>query len=226
VAGPAWSDDDPSDQGQIVANCRRLLAHIRTDARARRTPTADGIKGWHATIYQGCVVPAAAYIGNFRGDPSHPDLTDYEVGVGPTLADGYPERVGVWAAHVATEVDVFFDRVEHAFAALDPHLRPGARPRTVDLLREVVALTAVVHGEWIRIHPFANGNGRTARLWSAYVSLRYGLPVYVALKPRPDDVAYARAAKASMGRPPDFVGEHSEAIAVFAHLLNLALLQP
>ena len=221
-----WSDDDPGDQGRIVANCQRLLAEIRTAALVRQAATADDVKRWHTTIYEGCVVPPASYAGNFRGDPRHPELVDYEVGVGPTLADGYPERVGVWAVDVAAELDVFFDRLQQAFAALDPHLAAGRRPKTVDLLHEIVALTAVVHGEWIRIHPFANGNGRTARLWAAYVSLRYGLPVYVALKPRPGDVAYARAAKASMGRPPNFVGDHSEAIAVFAHLLSLALLAP
>jgi fido (protein-threonine AMPylation protein) len=226
VAGPGWSDDHPGDQGRIVANCGGLLADIRAAAQARHTPTAEETKRWHAAMFQGCVLPAAAYVGNFRGAPQHRDLIDYEVGVGPTLADGYPERVGVWAADVAAELDLFFDRLQNAFAALDRHLAPGAHPTTVDLLQEAVALTAVVHGEWIRIHPFANGNGRTARLWAAYVSLRYGLPVYVALKPRPGDVAYARAAKASMGRPPGFAGNHRESIAVFAHLLTLALLPP
>jgi hypothetical protein len=63
---------------------------------------------------------------------------------------------------------------------------------------------------------FANG----------HIALRYGLPVFVTLKPRPDDVAYARAAKRSMGRPPDFTGDHAEAVAVFAHLLSLILLGP
>lgn len=226
MAGPGWSDDQPGDQTRIAANCGRLLVEIRAAAQAHQTPTAAETKRWHAAIYEGCAVPAAAYVGNFRGDAHYRDLTDYEVGVGPTLADGYPERMGLWAGDVAAEVDLFFDRLQLAFAALDHHLAVGARPHTVDLLHETVALTAVVHGEWIRIHPFVNGNGRTARLWAAYVSLRYGLPVYVALKPRPADVAYARAAKASMGRPPDFAGDHKESIAVFAHLLTLALLPP
>ncbi len=226
MAGPGWSDDQPGDQARIAANCGRLLVEIRAAAQARQTPTEDETKRWHTAIYEGCAVPAAVYVGNFRGDPHYRDLLDREVGVGPTLADGYPERMGVWAADVAVEVGVFFDRLQHAFAALDHHLALGARPNTVDLLHEAVALTAVVHGEWIRIHPFVNGNSSTARLLAACVSLRYGLPVYVALKPRPADVAYARAAKASMGRPPDFAGDHKESIAVFAHLLTLAVLPP
>lgn len=80
-------------------------------------------------------------------------------------------------------------------------------------------------GEWVRIHPFVNGNGRTARLWTVFIARRYQLPALVSLQPRPADVAYARAAKRSMGRPPDFVGDHTEASAVFAHLLALRLLR-
>ncbi|MGI8685433.1 MAG: Fic family protein [Acidimicrobiales bacterium] len=75
-------------------------------------------------------------------------------------------------------------------------------PNTVDALHEIVAVTAIAHGEWVRIHPFVNGNGRVARLIAAHIALRYGLPVFVKLKPRPHDVAYTRAARRSMGRPP------------------------
>jgi len=94
----------------------------------------------------------------------------------------------------------------------------------VDELDAVVGLTARVHGEWVRLHPFANGNGRIARVWAAWLALRYSLPVFVTVKPRPGDLAYARAARDSMGRPPDFTGDHSTATAVFAHLLTLTLL--
>lgn len=163
-------------------------------------------------------------MGNFRGDPRHADLIDYEVGVGIMLADGLPEKVSVWARDVAAALAVFDADVARAFAHLDSLVPAGRRPQSAEELAAVVALTAEVHGEWVRIHPFANVNGRTARLWAAVIALRYGLPVFVRLRPRPDDVAYARAAKRSMGRPPDFRGQHDEATAVFAHLLALSLL--
>lgn len=35
-------------------------------------------------------------------------------------------------------------------------------------------LAAVVHGEWVRIHPYANGNGRIAGTWANWVATRYG----------------------------------------------------
>lgn len=55
-----------------------------------------------------------------------------------------------------------------------------------------------LHGLWVRIHPFANGNGRTARLW-VWAALRYGLPSFVRTKPRPDATAYAAAMQGDYG---------------------------
>jgi fido (protein-threonine AMPylation protein) len=224
MPGPGWSDDDPADAQRIVASIGLAVQDARMLAAQRKVPTAADLRQWHETIYAGCTVPSQAYVGNFRGDRNHPDLVDYEVQIGADMPDGFAECVGVWAANVASEVDGFFQRLRRALHVLDTVVSASARPTDVDVLHEVVALVAVVHGEWVRIHPFANGNGRTARLLVAHLALRYGLPVFVTRKPRPHDIAYARASKASMGRPPDFVSDHSEATAVFAHLLSLKLL--
>jgi hypothetical protein len=224
VAGPDWADDHPADAARIGANCGLLLTDLAAAAAQRALPTLADACQWHRRIYDGCAVPAAGYVGNFRGDPAHPELADYEVGIGAMLPDGLPEKVGVWAADVAGALAGFIAGVHAALGVVDPAIPVGSRPSTVDELREVVTLTAEVHGEWARVHPFANGNGRIARVWAAVLALRYGLPVFVTLKPRPGDIAYARAATRSMGRPPDFDGDHGEAVAVFAHLLTLSLL--
>jgi hypothetical protein len=71
---------------------------------------------------------------------------------------------------------------------------------TADQLAAVIDLCAWVHSEWIRIHPFANGNGRTARLWANYIAMRYGLPVFVRLRPRPGNPYDMVAADAMEGR--------------------------
>ena len=44
---------------------------------------------------------------------------------------------------------------------------------------------------------FLNGNGRTARLWANCIAMRYGLPPFVRLRPRPDD-AYGHASEEAM----------------------------
>jgi hypothetical protein len=71
----------------------------------------------------------------------------------------------------------------------------------------------VLHGEWVRIHPFANGNGRTARLWANWAGLRYSLPPFVTIKPRPGN-PYGMAAMASMN------GSHATAVAAFDQMLR------
>lgn len=225
MPGPSWDGDDPTHLAKIGASCASLVSDLAAAAPSRAVPSLSDAASWHRRIYDGCTVPAAAYLGHFRGDPSHPELVGYEVGVGPDMPDGLPEKVGVWSADVEAALADFIAGVHAAFAVLDAALPVSDHPRTVDELQDVVMLTAEVHGEWVRIHPFANGNGRTARVWAALVALRYGLPVFVQLKPRPGDVAYLRAATASMGRPPGFTGDHDEAVAVFAHLLSLALLR-
>jgi hypothetical protein len=221
--GPSWSDDHPADTARIIANVTVALSDVASLATARAVLTAADLRRWHSMAYGGCTVPSLAYVGGLRGD-AHPDLVDYDVGVGPDMPDGLPDRVGVWASTVTGHVALFFDQLRDALTALDAALGPSARPDTVDLLQEVVTVIALAHGEWLRIHPFVNGNGRTARLIAAHISLRYNLPVFVMLKPRPHDVAYARASRQSMGRPPNFIGDHTEAVAVFGHLLALHLL--
>lgn len=166
-------------------------------------------------------MPVSAYVGSFRGDPVDPALVGYEVGVEPRRADGYPDGVGVWSDQVQDQIDTFFAALHQTLEELDNRFAPGVRLIADDDLREVVGLAAIVHGEWIRIHPFVNGNGRAARVWTAFIAFRYGLPAFVKLKPRPDGVLYARAAAKSMGRPPDFAGDHDETFSVFARWLRM-----
>lgn len=225
MPGPNWSDDDPADTPRILVNIGGAMADVLGLATARTLLTEADLKRWHSIVYAGCSLPSPAYLGRFRGE-AHADLVDYEVGVGPAMPDGLPDRVGVWAEDVDGATATFFGSLSAALSALDAALPPGSKPSTVDELHEVVGVIAHAHGEWIRIHPFVNGNGRTARLLAAHISLRYGLPIFVTLKPRPHDVAYARASRQSMGRPPTFAGDHTEATAVFVHLLALQLLGP
>lgn len=224
MPGPTWDTDNPADAGRITANADALVKSLMTAAAARALPTVADVVSWHTDLYAGCDGPCAGYVGNFRGDPAVAELVGYEIGVGRLQADGYPERMGVLSADVGQAVTNLLAQIHLVVATLDTHLATGVRPATVEELHSVVGLAARIHGEWVRIHPFANGNGRTARVWAAWLALRYGLPVFVSLKPRPGDVAYAVAARASMGRPPAFVGNHAPSELVFTHMLALHLL--
>ena len=219
MPGPAWGEDSSADETQIAANVATLLAALLVEAPGRVTATNALAHRWHRAIFAGVgSVPAASYLGTPRGSPDA-DLADYEVelvdpSTGRVLAEGVP------ASMVADELDRFEGALLTAIRSLDPVMPIGAPPATADELLAVVELAAVAHGDWVRIHPYANGNGRTARTWANWIAMRYGLPPFVRIKPRPDGLLYGQAARASMGRPPDFRGDHSLTVSVFLDLLR------
>ena len=153
-----------------------------------------------------------------RGDPTAEELVDYEVGLGARLKDGNLEKMGVWARRVGNEMNAVLAGLHAVFAELR-RASVGKPPATADQILEVVSFAALAHGEFLRVHPFANGNGRIARLLVASICLRYGLPMFLHVKPRPESDDYIRASRDSMGRPPDFLGNHTTTTAVFAHML-------
>ena len=81
---------------------------------------------------------------------------------------------------------------------LDNSCKRGAE-LDADGLAGVIEVAAWAHAQWVRIHPFANGSGRTARLWANSLLMRYGLPPVVKLRPRPDGGYGNAAAKAMKG---------------------------
>ena len=83
-------------------------------------------------------------------------LQYYEVQVGTVR--------GVECRYVLGEVDAYFIEMQARTAWFDELFTPDENPPNQTLVTAVVRLAAWAHGEWVRIHPFANGNGRTARL--------------------------------------------------------------
>lgn len=202
-----WDGDPPGSEPQIEANVAGLWPSIAGDAANRATPTAVLAQDWHRAIYRSVRLPIRYYAGEFRdSDPRFPELYGYEVAVGG--------RLGVRSAEAPDEVQRFEQRVQDVCRRLDAAIPAGEIPSDEDELRAVIALAANAHGEWVRIHPFANGNGRTARVWANWLAVRYALPPFVRIKPRPDGATYGVAAAASMR------GDHSMTVSVFRSLLN------
>jgi hypothetical protein len=154
-------------------------------------------------------LPVPYYAGEPRdSDPACPELQGYEVKIGGSL--------GTPSAQVLGALADFESGARRAVAPLDQAIPVGTKPRQGRELSAVISLCAVLHGEWVRIHPFANGNGRTARLWANWAALRYGLPPFVTVKPRPGR-SYAMASIASMN------GDHRVAAAAFHQMLRTHL---
>jgi hypothetical protein len=141
------------------------------------------------------------YIGTFRGEPG---LEHIGVRVGASF--------GVPPSGVSGALGQFEKKLQELVDELDGLLPAGQDPNA-DQLAAIVDLCAWTHAESIRIHPFANGNGRTARLWANWIALRYGLPPFIRLRPRPDSGYGDAGAKAMQG-------DWQPTAALFFQLLN------
>jgi len=207
----AWNEDDPLDAVVLVQNLTQVLSQIARQASLRLPPTVAMAQEWHRLVYAGVKLPVPYFAGEIRdSDSRFPELYGYEVTVGP--------QRGVESKQVPEELQSFEAAMQESVAALDPAIPAGSRPADVAQLRSVLTLCAHAHGEWVRIHPFANGNGRIARLWANWCALRYVVPPFVRLRPRPEGLSYTIASALSMR------GDHQAMVAVFSDMLDRYLL--
>ncbi len=197
---PDWDTDSP----RLRRNLKKLLASLRDQAVAREKLCLEDAKKWHHQMMEGLASPGDHMIGRFRGSSG---VGDIEVYVG-----SYP---GVAASRVASQAAQFQKTLQQLIEHLDHSIRPGSALNP-DELSAVIEACAWVHGEWVRIHPFANGNGRTARLWANAIAMRYNLPPFVQLRPRPN-FGYEAASGEAM------LGNRRPTVQAFHQMLNAFL---
>lgn len=204
----AW-EELPADAPRIATNAQHVLSGIAGAAHRRSLPAVAMAQQWHRELYAEIAAPHPYYAGEVRdSDPRFPELIGYEVRVGPST--------GTRSAQVPAALADFQVSAQTVARTLDAAISARADPSTMrpQELHGVLTYCANLHGVWVRIHPFANGNGRTARLWANWAALRYGLPPFVRIRPRPAGDAYAAAAYASMR------GDHAVTVAVFGQMLR------
>ena len=153
-AKPHWDADSPG----LRRNLDKVSATIQRDAERRVIPTVTTAKAWQKVIMTGLDVPQPLYAGRFRGEPG---LERCGVGV----RDGAKVYPGANPWDVADELKAFEAKLQATVAHLDAEY-PDDDSLDDDGMSAVIDLAAWAHAEWIRIHPFANGNGRTARVWA------------------------------------------------------------
>ena len=180
---PNWDADSP----QLRQNLTRLLEGIADRADQREKPTIELAREWQRRFMLG-LAAEPRYVGTFRGGEHGLVKTGVKIG----------RYRGTPAAKVAGELKRFEEILQAAVAQLDRVL-PVGKDLNVDEYGAVIDLCAWAHAEWVRIHPFANGNGRTARLWANFLAMRYGLPPFVRVRPRPGDGYEEAGAKAMQG---------------------------
>jgi len=197
---PDWDKPSPP----LAENLDRVLGLAEAHAVARQKVFVALIRDWHGAIMAGLGMRDAGWAACYRGE-----------GAAKRIGVGIGSHNGVAPDEVGAELTKFEDRLVRAVDKLDAEIgEEGAD--TEGQIRAVIDLCAWAHGEWVRIHPFVNGSGRTARLWVNYLAMRYGLPRFARMRPRPDG-AYAAAARASM------TGDWKAMIPVFHAMLSDAL---
>jgi hypothetical protein len=185
-----WDEDNPQVRNRIMDNLAVLLPDVVSSGRRRDPPTVDLIQDWHRRMLDGVPLAEPDVAGGLRGSgPRGGRLRTYRVAVD----QGEAVRPG----RVRSEMSLYGRRIDEQAAALDPLIPAKAPPGQRE--HEVIALCAWAHGEVIRIHPFADGNGRMARAVILWLGTRYGLPAFIDLRPRPTGVTgYEDASRASM----------------------------
>jgi Fic family protein len=193
-----WDADSP----RLTNNLFALLRRLSRQATDRQPPTLEEARRWHAELMAGLEVPNPAYVGRFRGEPG---LETVGVRIG--------RRFGSPPDDVVDELERFITHLRDVVAYLDELIPIGNVP-DADTLDAVIDVCGWTHAEWVRIHPFANGNGRAARLWANVIAMRYGLPPFVRLRPRPEGDTYAEAGARAMDR------EWQPTVEVFRKMLE------
>jgi hypothetical protein len=178
---PDWEEDSH----QLRGNLGQVLQEIVPAAERREMPTLQAARHWQSRMMKGLDVPDRRYVGAFRGESG---LERIQMRVGANY--------GVDSTDVAEELARFETKLQTLVTELDV-LLPIDQELDADQLAAVIDLCGWVHAEWVRIHPFANGNGRTARLWANSLAVRYGLPPFIRLRPRPDS-GYGEAGMKAM----------------------------
>ena len=148
-AKPHWDADSP----ELRRNLHKVSASIQRDAEKRVTPKVATAKAWQMVIMTDLAVPQPLYAGHFRGEPGLERC-------GVCVRDGGNTYPGANPWHVADELKAFQTKLQRTVARLDAKY-PDDDSLDDDGMSAVIDLAAWAHAHWIRIHPFANGNGRT-----------------------------------------------------------------
>lgn len=203
-----WDDKEttPKDTERGTANRAQVLKELIKHALATEALDASRVAQWHKDCFLGLSYVDAAdecLLGAYRGT-DHPRLKNMIVGVDRVL--GAPPH------DVNGELEKFFDQLRKRMSGLAFRIKLDQN-KSREELRQIAEVAGWAHGEWVRIHPFANGSGRTARLIANWVLVRFRLLPVVGIRPRPEH-PYGPAAVTSMR------GDHSKITQFIVDLIE------
>lgn len=179
---PAWEYEDYPQYTQIlgrqVPNLLIMIGNGAIDTLA----TAIDTRHCHSYLFTG-LTPSGCeyYAGHYRGENLR-CLQYYRVGVQSDPRVGIiPEYVLRRVAHLASQIETMLLAMDTAQGV------PDATVSQRQKLRDTVSLVCRFHVEFLTIHPYANGNGHTARVLLTVMLNRYGYKLRrFPIDPRPE----------------------------------------
>lgn len=187
---PAWEYESIGGYQQILLDrSAELLLNFRTDRDQCATAAIES-RPTHARLYLDLTPAKCPYFaGHFRGEEFR-CLKHYTVG---TL-DGDP-AVGYAPIDVQDAMRDLEKAIRQGLNSLDQFVASG-RSRVAGLI-QIVRVAARIFELFLRIHPYANGNGHAARIFVCALLGRYGFwPSTWAIEPRTKDPRYIQSIKA------------------------------
>lgn len=155
--------------------------------------TLDGVafvldsRSVHERLFAGLVLAGQPdyFAGHYRGE-DYPHLKGYTVGIQGNPSVGAPPNL------VAQEMKRFQVGVRHYLRQFDT-AAARVQDRSKKLLT-VVPFAAHVFSEFLRIHPYANGNGHIGRIMLVALMMRYGFTTRTfPIEPGPSQHSQAEA---------------------------------
>jgi hypothetical protein len=201
---PPWRED-PRDTPIIGRNIATMDAEILAAMGNRHPFSLELPLRWHTAIHVGCTrIPSPYYVGNYRGTPL-PHIASYEVRFG-----GFR---GSKAVDVAAHLAAFEASLQTAIRRHDAVITDSSAA-TASRVNNILETVAMHYAWWLRIHPFADGNGRTARLLANWVLGRYWQPLLLPGRPPVD-----RDALVAATTPAIATGDHRALVILFRRTL-------
>lgn len=166
----------------------KLLWQLRDRQLDSLTASQDS-RPIHAQLFSQLTPPDYPYYaGHYRGEPLR-CLQYANVGITDD------PRVGAFARLVDAKLKELNHYLNLGFTYLDQiHQLPDTDCAPEDKLLSAIAFACAIFDEFLRIHPYLNGNGHIARFLVWVILGRYGYwPSRFPIDPRPDRTLYMNA---------------------------------
>lgn len=179
---PDWEyEHHPLRQELLPSRTQEILRRLRLGTIDTLATAADS-RPVHGFLFTGLTPTSCPYYaGHYRGELFH-CLRYYGVKIRSDPRVGYPPE------EVQHAMEQMEDRVRKGIGLLDAiHRLPEAQFPKAEKLVFTAVFAASVFEPWLRIHPYANGNGHAARfiVWAILGRYEYW-PNQWPIDPRPD----------------------------------------